>query len=308
MQTSARSGIHEPYICAILSSMNTIPLIETEKDLAAYLAILRAKGITRIALDLEGDQGSIRYRYAIAILQCFDGTEGVIIDVIKIGNCPTLREFLTCADIDKIMFSCKNDLFMTQNTLGCTIEPVRDIAVAQKMLGKDVNISQHIGIDKKAKDSFQRANWLKRPLSRELIDYAIGDVLQLLRVYDDLDAELHEKKMVSQFLSTSKDMPKKNYIVDQYEQYKEKFPGYDRLRADKQQLAGVLWAFREMLGEHFDTPVGYLIPKSSMNEIIKDKDKMLEKLEKELNRSRGRPMDSVLVSKLFRQAWARFGR
>ncbi len=288
--------------------MNTVQLLETEKDLGDYLARLRSRGITTIAFDLEGDQGSIRYKYAIAILQCFDGEEAVVIDVLKIGNCPILREFLTCPDLTKIMFSCKNDLFMTQNTLGCTIEPMRDIALAQKMLGKTVNISDHIGIEKKAKDSFQRANWLKRPLAANLIEYAVGDVLQLLRVYGDLEEELIRKNLMNQFTAASKDMPGKNYIVDQYEQYKEKFPGYERLRPDKQKLAGILWAFREMLGEHFDCPVGYLIPKAAMNDIIKDKDKMLEKLEKELNRNRSRPLENELLTKLFRKAWARFER
>lgn len=288
--------------------MNALRLIETEESFKLYLADLRKAGITKIALDLEGDQGSIRYRYAIAILQCFDGEEAVVIDVVKIGNKPILREFLTCPDIEKIMFSCKNDLFMTQNTLGCTISPIRDIALAQKMLGKTVNISEHIGIGKDAKDSFQRANWLKRPLSKELIEYAINDVLHLLRVQKDLENELRAKGLFEQFLNTSKEMPNKNYVVDQYEQYKEKFPGYDRLRSDKQQLAGVLWAFREMLGEHLDCPVGYLIPKAAMNDIIKNKDMMLEKLEKELNRGRGRSIDSELVTNLFRKAWARFER
>jgi ribonuclease D len=288
--------------------MNTIPLIETEEALASYLAKLRTDGIKTLALDLEGDQGSIHYHYSVAILQCFDGREAVVIDVVKIRNGPVLREFLTCPDIVKVMFSCKNDLFMTQNTLGCTIEPVRDIALAQKMLGKTVNISEHIGIGKQAKDNYQRANWLKRPLTPDLIQYAVNDVLHLLRVQNDLEEELREKGLFEQFLNTSRDMPKKNYIVDQYEQYKEKFPGFERLRADKQRLAGILWAFREMIGEHFDCPVGYIIPKAAMNEIIKDKDHMLEKLEKELNRNRRAGIDAELVSRLYRKAWARFER
>lgn len=293
---------------AMIGDMNTIRVIETEKEISVYLADLREKKTTAIALDLEGDQGSIRYQYAISIFQCFDGEEAVLIDVLKTGNCPALREFLTCPDILKIMFSCKNDLFMTQNTLGCTIGPLRDIALAQKTLGKAVNISDHIGIEKKAKDVFQRANWLKRPLPANLVHYAINDVLVLPRVYGELEAELGERNLLAQFLHVSEDMPKKNYLVDQYEQYKEKFPGYVRLNPHRQKLAGVLWAFRELLGEHFDCPVGYLIPKTAMNEIIKDKDSMLEKLEKELNKNRSKPLESELINRLFRDAWSRFER
>ncbi len=279
-----------------------VRIIETEADLAAYLAKLKKDGITEIALDLEGDQGSIHYEYSIGILQCFDGTEALVIDVVKTGNCAALREFLTCPDISKVMFSCKNDLFMTQNTLGCTISPLRDIALAQKLLGKTVNISEHIGIDKTKKDKFQRANWIRRPLARDLVEYAINDVLHLIRVQNDLEAELAEKNLLQQFLQTSKDMPTRDYRVDQYEQYKEKFPGYDRLKGEKKEMAALLWAFREMLGEHYDCPVGYLIPKSAMNDIIRDKKLMLEMLQKELKGNRNRRIDGELVSNLYKKA------
>jgi len=279
-----------------------VRIIETEADLAAYLEKLRKNGVKEIALDLEGDQGTIHYEYSIAILQCFDGTEALVIDVVKTGNCAALREFLTCPDISKVMFSCKNDLFMTQNTLGCTISPLRDIALAQKLLGKTVNISEHIGIDKTKKDKFQRANWLRRPLARDLVEYAINDVLHLIRVQNDLEAELAEKGLLQQFLNTSKDMPNRDYRVDQYEQYKEKFPGYDRLKGEKRELAALLWAFREMLGEHYDCPVGYLIPKSAMNDIIRDKKLMLEMLQKELKGNRNRRIDGDTVSNLYKKA------
>jgi len=279
-----------------------VRIIETEADLAAYLEKLRKNGVKEIALDLEGDQGTIHYEYSIAILQYFDGTEALVIDVVKTGNCAALREFLTCPDISKVMFSCKNDLFMTQNTLGCTISPLRDIALAQKLLGKTVNISEHIGIDKTKKDKFQRANWLRRPLARDLVEYAINDVLHLIRVQNDLESELAEKGLLQQFLNTSKDMPNRDYRVDQYEQYKEKFPGYDRLKGEKRELAALLWAFREMLGEHYDCPVGYLIPKSAMNDIIRDKKLMLEMLQKELKGNRNRRIDGDTVSNLYKKA------
>lgn len=284
-----------------------VRIIETEAGLAAYLAKLRSQGIKEIALDLEGDQGTIHYEYSIGIFQCFDGTEALVIDVVKTGNCPALRDFLTCPDISKVMFSCRNDLFMTQNTLGCTISPVRDIAVAQKLLGKTVNISEHIGIDKTKKDKFQRANWLRRPLARDLVEYAINDVLHLIRVQDELETELAEKGLLRQFLQTSADMPNRDYRVDQYEQYKEKFPGYDRLKGEKKELAALLWAFREMLGEHYDCPVGYLIPKSAMNDIIRDKKLMLEMLQKELKGNRNRRIDPELVSNLYKKAVERCG-
>jgi ribonuclease D len=289
--------------------MQTVNLIETDKALAAWLDGLRSRGIVRLALDLEGDQGSVRYKYSIAIIQAYDGTDAVVIDVQKIGNNGALKAFLTSTDIIKVMFSCKNDMFMTQNVLGYSIERVRDIAVAQKMLGMKVNISEHIGIDKGKKDSFQRANWLKRPIRQDLLEYAVDDVLHLLPLEEKLAAELTAKKMFESYVLNSESIAKNDYVVDQFEQYKAKFPGYDRLREDKKELAGVVWAFRELLGEQFDCPVGYVLPKSAMNDIIVDKALVLEKLERELNRGRtkSKRIGPELIAKVYRKAVERRG-
>ena len=36
---------------------------------------------------------------------------------------PGLHQFLTCNDIVKVMFSCPNDIFMTQNVLDAQSHP-----------------------------------------------------------------------------------------------------------------------------------------------------------------------------------------
>ncbi len=279
-------------------------MINSSGDLAAYLSGLRGKGINKIAIDLEGDQGQINYRYSISIIQCFDGVEPVIIDVLKIGSSDSLKEFLTCDDIVKVMFSSENDIYMTQNVLGCTIQPLRDIAVAQKLLGMKINITEYIGVNKEEKHSFQRANWLKRPISSDLIQYAVNDVLSLLQIEGDLDSALKEKKLLTKYEQLNAATSSKNFRTNQFLVYKDKFPGYRKLSPEKKDLSRVLWIFREMLGEHYNCPVSYLLTKKSMADIVAHGGDILVHLTDELNMNRRKKIDTDLVIKLFDRAKA----
>ena len=281
-----------------------VKMINSSGELAAYLSDLRNKGIKKIAIDLEGDQGQINYRYSISIIQCFDGREPVIIDVLKTGNCESLKEFLVCDDIVKVMFSSENDIYMTQNVIGCTINPLRDIAVAQKLLGMKINITDYIGVNKEEKHSFQRANWLKRPINNDLLKYAVNDVLSLLEIESSLESELKEKSLLAKYEQINAGISSKNFRVNQFLVYKDKFPGYRKLSSEKKELSRELWIFREMLGQHYNCPVSYLLTKKSMAEIVSRGGDMLVQLIEELNMSRRKKIDPDLIVKLFDKAKA----
>ena len=284
--------------------MLPIQIIENEKDLRAYYNFLLDNNISLIALDMEGDQGSVKYHYSISIIQCFDGTKPAIIDVKQIGAIPLLEDFLTCEKFTKIMFSCRNDLFMTQNVLCYSIYPIRDIAVAQKLLGLKENISDYIGIDRDKKDLYQRANWLKRPLSKDLLEYAANDVTELLDLEQEFSEKLKDKGLYDEYIKICSGLTKRDYKVNQLEQYKNKFPGYKKLSKNEKEMAKIIWIFRELFGEFFNCPSGYIFSKKVMIDIIRGDGDLSEKLKNEINRRRGsrKKIDDATINKIFNKA------
>jgi len=284
--------------------MAEIKIISTEEEIELYLEDIRKRGIKKIALDLEGDQGIINYKYSISIFQCYDGNTPVVIDALKTARTKALKNFLTSDDIIKVMFSSENDLFMTQNVLGYSITPIMDIAIAQKLLGLKINIAEYIGIEKKVKDSFQKANWLKRPIREDLLHYAVNDVLHLLEINEKFEDDLKKKGLLNEYIETSTAVSNKNFVVNQYEHYKKKFPGYKKLNKEKKKLGRTVWIFRELLGEYFNCPAGYIFSRKSMNDIINEKESILIKLEDELNRSRrtNKRIDMPLIKKIYQKA------
>ena len=278
--------------------------IDCEPDLMIYLEDLRVRGVEAVALDMEGDQGNIGYAYSVSIIQCFDGEETIVIDVLKMGANPALGRFLTDQSIVKIMFSCANDVFMAQNVLGCTISPMRDIAVGQKLLNLPINLSDHLNIDKKLKDRFQRANWLKRPIAPELLDYAINDVVSLFIIERGIAEQLRAKGLFDDYLNGSASLTEKNYVIDHMQHYKAKFPGFKRLRPQQRRAAAAVWVFRELVGKHFNCPVGYVLSKQSMVAAIAGPLRIEQSLERELNhgRSSKKKVPSAFIEKYFREA------
>lgn len=284
--------------------MPDIKIISSDREISLYHESLLKRGVKKIALDLEGDQGSIRYRYSISIFQCFDGTTPVVIDALKTANSSQLREFLTTPEIVKVMFSSENDLFMTQNVLGYSIRPILDIAIAQKLLGLKINLAEYIGIEKEKKDQYQRANWLRRPIRSDLLEYAVNDVLYLLDINEKFEIELKKKNLYGDYIERSAMVSDKNFIVNQYQQYREKFPGFKRLSKEKKELGKTVWIFRELLGEHYNCPSGYIFSRKSMNDIINNREGILAGLENELNRNRGnkKKLDTDLIKKIYLKA------
>jgi ribonuclease D len=261
-------------------------IITEEPRLREYLHDLRKKGVKKLALDMEGDQGMFHYRYAVSILQCFDGEDAAVIDVLKMGSNDTLREFLTCQDIIKVMFACGNDIFMAQTVIGCTIAPINDISVAQKLLGIPINLANYLNIDKEEKDAFQRANWLLRPIKPALLSYAINDVLKLLEIESDLAEQLVKRGIYEDYIRASRTASDKKHITNPHLLFTRKFPGYVKMPFEKKRLAAAVWIFRELLGERFDCPVGYLLSKKSLCQALYSDRDLPNALEAELNRNR----------------------
>ncbi|MDR2692919.1 MAG: hypothetical protein LBB74_01740 [Chitinispirillales bacterium] len=261
-------------------------IITEESRLKKYVGNLLTRGVKKLALDMEGDQGMFRYRYAVSILQCFDGENAAVIDVLKMGGSDTLREFLTCQDIVKVMFACGNDIFMAQTVLGCTITPINDISVAQKLLGLPINLAAYLNIDKEEKDAFQRANWLLRPIKPALLEYAVNDVLKLLEIENGLASQLVERGLYEEYIRASRAASDKKHISNPHLLFETKFPGYAKMPFEKKRRAAALWIFRELLGERFDCPVGYLLPKKSLRQVLYSDKELPHAVEAELNRHR----------------------
>jgi len=244
-------------------------LVQNDPDLAALVARLRDEKITRVAIDVEGENNLHSYGIHVALIQLFDGKRGAIVDVLSLRDRALLRQLVENAPWVLVWFDAANDLLSFQHALAIRPSPIRDLAIAARLLGRPGGLHAMTGQpgSASAKDRFQKANWMRRPLPRALLDYAISDVTHLLELDDSFDAQLREKGLLAEFQTRNLAAQAAERTWDPLSNY-VRIPGYSRLPRDGQRFAKVLWYARELYGRQHDLPPGNVASKQDMRAII----------------------------------------
>lgn len=102
-------------------------------------------------------------------------------------------------NILKLFHGSEYDFQMIYETYGIVPKNIEDTKIAADLLGcespgLDNLLKDFLNIDIKKTKKLQRANWAKRPLSKQLIDYAALDVLHLVDLRNELLKELKKKE------------------------------------------------------------------------------------------------------------------
>ena len=237
--------------------MNTIPhykLINEPDQLAPLYAALDR--VEEIALDTEADN-LFRYRTKVCLLQILADGEIFLVDMLA-EHLPLFTLWPRLASKHLLMHGSDYDLRLLREL--CDFEPrsLYDTMFAAQLLniprfGLAALLEQHFGV-KLDKDN-QKANWSKRPLTQDLLDYAALDVHHLPALRDCLSARLHELGRYAWFEQKCR---------WQIEVAREAFAGGDenswrlggseKLRGRGLAVLHAVWHWRERWAEKLNTP------------------------------------------------------
>lgn len=269
--------------------MSGYELIQTDLDLATLVSRLRDARVKRLAIDVEGENNLHRYGIHVALIQLFDGTRGYVVDPLSLREPKGLKALLQDVPWELVWFDAGNDLLSFQHALGIKPTPILDLAVAARLLGKPGGLQALTGQggSARSKDKFQRANWLRRPLSPELLEYAISDVMHLFSLSDSLLSELQDKGLMEIFLVKNKETQDAERVWDPYSNY-TRIPGFKGLSREDRQSARVLWYARELYGKDHDLPPGNVASKLDLRTIIDKGMRSADDIARFLNEHRAR--------------------
>jgi ribonuclease D len=160
----------------------------------------RLGGEPRIAVDLESD-GFYVYHEKVCLLQLSSEKEDFIIDPLSARDISPLAGIFRDPAVEKVFHAAEYDILSLKRDFGFKVRSVFDTMAAARALGKPKLglaglIEEYFGIVLSKK--LQRANWGKRPLSEEQIQYARLDTHYLLRLRDKLEPELKERKLLEE--------------------------------------------------------------------------------------------------------------
>jgi ribonuclease D len=154
----------------------------------------RLQGEPRIAVDLESD-GFYVYHEKVCLLQISSEKEDFIVDPLLAKDISPLGGIFRDPSVETVFHAAEYDISSLKRDFGFETRGVFDTMAAARTLGKPKLglaglIEEYFGITLSKK--LQRANWGKRPLTEEQLQYARLDTHFLLRLRDKIEKELIE--------------------------------------------------------------------------------------------------------------------
>lgn len=167
--------------------------------IATPLSLKKAAGelvsYPRLAVDTEANSLHA-YREQLCLIQFSTPLTDYLVDPLSIKDLLALNHIFENPGIEKVFHAVEYDLICLKRDVSINVVNLFDTMQAARILGYqqvglDSVLSHKLGItlDKK----YQKADWGKRPLSPEMLNYARLDTHYLLELRDSFQTELEER-------------------------------------------------------------------------------------------------------------------
>ena len=253
--------------------------IDSDEKLAVICASLAQASYCAIDTEFIREK---TYYPILALIQIASEDHQACIDPLAINDFSPLQELLANESLVKVFHSSSQDLEILFQKFESLPVPVFDTQVAAAVLGYNHQISyadlvqQVTGVRLEKKHT--RADWSRRPLSEDELDYAMDDVRYLMPVYIRLQSELESSKRgswIDRELRAMSDAD--NYRVDMSSLWK-RLKGANKLKGVKLQVASELCQWRESVAQQRDKPRRWITKDDVLVDIARRMPQSLEEL------------------------------
>ena len=253
--------------------------IDSNEKLAQFCSGLAAAG--DCVIDTEFIRESTYYP-ELALIQIASGDQLACIDPLAISEFAPLAELLVKDSLLKVFHSSSQDLEILYQKFGLLPTPVFDTQLAAAVLGYNHQISyadlvqQITGVTLEKKHT--RANWMRRPLSQDELDYAMDDVRYLLAVYEALNEKLESTRRYGWMEKDLRAMSDPaNYQVDMAQLWK-RLKGVQKLKGERLQIASELVQWREQVAQRQNRPRRWIVKDEVIVDLARQKPADIEAL------------------------------
>jgi len=255
-------------------------IIDNDRDLADFAKFLENERM--VAVDLEADS-MYHFREKVCLIQITAARANIIVDPLEIEDLSPLEPLFSRHDIRKIFHGADYDVRSLHRDFGIEIHNLFDTQIACRFLGfRETGLESvlykyfNITLDKK----YQRKDWSKRPLPRDMLEYAAMDTVYLIPLAQALKKELEEKGRLVWVYEECEELSKARADVSDDEPLYLKFKGAGRLRPKTLAVLEALLQFRKAVAEKKDKPLFKIFGNDSLMQIAKTKPGSIRRLEK----------------------------
>jgi ribonuclease D len=172
------------------SQLSPPVLIQDEQALRGLVKELQTH--PHLAVDTESNS-LYAYREQVCLIQFSIPEKDYLVDPLSIPDLSMLGPIFADPTREKVFHGAEYDLMCLKRDFGFSFANLFDTRIASRTLGRKQNGLQNLlseAFDVQVNKRFQRANWGKRPLSQELLNYARYDTYYLLPLRHKLAEEL----------------------------------------------------------------------------------------------------------------------
>jgi len=263
--------------------------IDTNQALALACDTIRLSKV--ICIDTEFHRETTYYP-ELALIQISDGDKTFCIDPLPITDFAPFLSLLTNGEVTKVLHASQQDLEIFHHRFNTLPSPVFDTQIAAGLLGYGDQIGYaalikkelNVDIDK----SQTRTDWMKRPLSKDQLQYAASDVYYLAKAYPKIVQQLTSLNRLEWLQGdfSSLCLPAQ-YKVDTQSIWK-KVKGNQKLGGAQLAILQALAAWREETAQKRNRPRRRVLPDDALIDIARQKPDSVEKISRlrSLNKTR----------------------
>ena len=179
--------------------MKQYQYIKNDKELADFRKYLKTENVKILSMDFEAEYFLHQYGEELCLIQIFDGKKYFLIDPKEIST-NELKSLLENRDIIKIFYDASSDKSLVFKKYAIEMNSIMDLMDFVQVLdfqkkGLDSVLKDILNTNVSQKNKFQKHNWTKRPIQKEALEYALGDVEYLFILKDALMKMIIERNL-----------------------------------------------------------------------------------------------------------------
>lgn len=255
-----------------------MPLIESLRELKD--AIKNIETEKRIGFDLEADS-MYHFSEKVCLLQVASKNTAFVIDTVKFRDLSLLKPLFLHKDIVKVFHGADYDVRSLFRDFGIEIKNLFDTELASRFLGiRETGLEAVLSarFNVKLEKKYQKKDWSERPLSADMLNYALNDVRHLISLSEILEKELNDTGRLSWVKEECEILCTVRPPEDNGDPLFLKFKGAGKLKPETLAVLEALLCFRKKEAQKKDRPLFKIMGSASILKLAETRPDSLKKI------------------------------
>lgn len=250
-------------------------------DYAQFLDLCRTlERSDRIAVDTEANSMH-HYPERVCLVQVATPQSTHLLDPLALRDLSPLSQALADRGVLKLLHGADYDIRGLNRDWGLTFTNLFDMHIAARFLGQErvglAGLLQDLLDIEIPKDrKIQRADWSKRPLDDEALQYAAADVCHLFDLHDVMDERLRDLGRDAWVEEECERLSEVRYTPPDLRDTVLALPEARKMEASQRAVLLALYRYREEQARRFDRPPSHVLPPAALAEVASDPTARLE--------------------------------